>query len=181
MLKGKALVATLVVAVALGVVVVRQVVQAGAEVGGKLTAQDYVDIQQLYARYTHALDGGDGKAWADTFTVDGQIWSDTALAKYPNYTLNGRNEIAAYVKGPARQRPRVGHGNSNLVITPTASGATGRVYLILYNLESNPPRVTGGGVYDDILVKTAEGWRFKKRSHYGAVQQPAAAPATPPR
>lgn len=177
MLKRKALVTTLAVAVALGGVAVRQTVQAKGEGGAKLTTQDYIDIEQLYARYTHALDSSDGKAWGETFTLDGQMWSATALATYPNYTLNGREQIAAYVKGPARERPRVGHVYSNLVITPTVSGATGRVYLILHNLESNPPKVTGGGVYDDVVVKTAEGWRFKKRSYYGTVPQPAGTPS----
>jgi hypothetical protein len=176
MLKRTAVVTILVVVLALAAVTLRQAVQAQGG-GGQLTTQDYIDIQQLYARYTHALDGGDGKAWGETFTVDGQIWSDTALAKYPNYTLNGRSEIAGYVKGPARERPRVGHVNTNIVITPTATGAIGRSYLLLHNLESNPPRVTGGGIYEDVLVKTAEGWRFKKRSHHGAIQQPAAKPS----
>jgi hypothetical protein len=157
MFKRKALVTTLAVAVALGGLAVRQAVQAQGEGGAKLTTQDYIDIEQLYARYTHALDSGNGKAWGETFTQDGQMWSDTALSTYPNYTLNGRDAIAAYVKGPARERPRVGHVNSNLVITPTATGATGRVYLLLYNLET-----------------TSEGWRFKKRSHHGAVAKPAA-------
>ena len=180
MLKRKVLVTTLAVAVALAGVAVRQAVQAKGEGGAKLTTQDYIDIQQLYARYTHALDSGNGKAWGETFTQDGQMWSDTALTTYPNYTMVGRDQIAAYLKGPARERPRVGHVNANLVITPTATGATGRVYLLLMNLESAPARVTGGGVYDDILVKTSEGWRFKKRSHYGAVAKPAPA-ATPSR
>ena len=36
-----------------------------------LTTQDYIDIEQLYATYNHAIDSGDGEAWAATFTADG--------------------------------------------------------------------------------------------------------------
>jgi len=36
-----------------------------------LSTQDYIDIEQLYATYNHAIDSGDGEAWAATFTPDG--------------------------------------------------------------------------------------------------------------
>ena len=36
-----------------------------------LSTQDYIDIEQLYATYNHAIDAGDGEAWAGTFTADG--------------------------------------------------------------------------------------------------------------
>ncbi len=38
---------------------------------GSLTTQDYIDIQQLYARYNEAIDSGNAEAYADTFTPDG--------------------------------------------------------------------------------------------------------------
>ena len=56
--------------------------------GGRLTADDYVEIQQLYAQYAHALDLGDAQAWADTFTSDG-VFSDA----------KGREELVAFAKG----------------------------------------------------------------------------------
>ena len=38
-------------------------VSAGQGSGG-LTGEDYVEIQQLYARYAHTLDLGDAEGWA---------------------------------------------------------------------------------------------------------------------
>lgn len=38
--------------------------------------------------------------------------------------------------------------------------------------------MTGAGKYEDTLVKTAQGWRFKKRTNRRE-GPPAAAPATP--
>lgn len=40
-----------------------------------LTTQDYIDIQQLYARCAHAVDRRDGKAWSEVFTSDGQLYA----------------------------------------------------------------------------------------------------------
>src|SRR5690606_15710924 len=37
----------------------------------ELAANDYIEIQQLYARYNTAIDRNDADAWADTFTADG--------------------------------------------------------------------------------------------------------------
>ena len=36
-----------------------------------LSTQDYIDIEQLYATYNHAIDSGDAQGWAGTFTPDG--------------------------------------------------------------------------------------------------------------
>lgn len=37
----------------------------------KLTADDYVEIQQLYANYAYALDQGEGERFVATFVEDG--------------------------------------------------------------------------------------------------------------
>src|SRR5678810_1150067 len=40
---------------------------------GTLTTQDYIDIEQNYAKYYHTIDAGDPEGWADTFTDDGNF------------------------------------------------------------------------------------------------------------
>lgn len=35
---------------------------------------------------------------------------------------------------------------------------------MILNPAATPPAITAAGIYDDTLVKTAEGWRFKKRA-----------------
>src|SRR5262245_66254206 len=42
-------------------------------VRGMLTPQDYLEIQQLYATYSHALDKAEGDRFAATFTADGEF------------------------------------------------------------------------------------------------------------
>ena len=122
---------------------------------GTLTPADYAEIQQLYARYNHAIDKGDAEAWAGTFTPDG-VFNNTnrghdALVQFVNDWRDKRN-------GTSRR-----HWNSNLMITPTAEGASGSVYLILLDIGVRPPVAMTTGIYEDTLLKTPQGWRFKTR------------------
>jgi SnoaL-like domain len=55
------------------------------------------------------------------------------------------------------------HFNANLVVTPTPEGAKGSVYLLLFNARNVPATIVETAIYEDTLVKTPEGWRFKKR------------------
>ena len=121
------------------------------------TAQDFVDIQQLYARYNWSLDAGDAEAYASTFTPDGTFNTNVghdAIVKFANTFHSG---LGAHVK----------HWNTNLMITPTAEGATGQVYLVLVDFATKPPTIATSASYSDELVKTAQGWRFKKRQTKG--------------
>jgi hypothetical protein len=119
---------------------------------GTMTAQDYVDIQQLYARFYQALDSGDSETWADTFTTDG-VW---------NSTTRGHDALVESNKRGGQNKP-LRHSNSNLIITPTADGATGKIYVFQTNITTKPPSIATYSRYDDTLVKTSKGWRFKTR------------------
>ena len=55
------------------------------------------------------------------------------------------------------------HIYSGLVITPTPEGAKGSVYLLTFNVTAKPPFVDHSGIYEDWLVKTRDGWKYKKR------------------
>jgi hypothetical protein len=54
------------------------------------------------------------------------------------------------------------------------------VYLMFIDVGMKPPAVTGAGRYEDLLVKTAQGWRFKKRRTLPDPPQEAAAAAPAP-
>src|SRR6185295_7708225 len=59
----------------------------------------------------------------------------------------------------------------NHVIEPAAGGATGKVYLIAIGLDGEPGKVEAQGHYEDVYVRTAQGWRFKSRLHVLAPRQ----------
>jgi len=120
---------------------------------GKLTTDDLVEIQQLYARYNWSLDSGDAEAYAATFTTDGVFNNN-----------NGHDAIVKFAQGfHAGLGSHLKHWNTNLMITPSPGGANGQVYLVLVDYATKPPSIFTSATYADELVKTPQGWRFKKR------------------
>ena len=135
-----------------------------AQGGGKLTTDDLVEIQQLYAKYNWTLDSGDSQGYAATFTPDGVFNNN-----------NGHDAIVKFADGfHAGLGAHVKHWNTNLMITPSPTGASGQVYLVLVDYATKPPSIFTSAAYTDELVKTAQGWRFKKRQTKGDVAAPAA-------
>jgi len=117
---------------------------------GKLTTQDYIDIEQNYSKYYHTIDSGDAEGWADTFTDDGDF--------------NGTIGRAAVIESRRRAGPaKTRHVVSNLLITPTAEGANGTLYVFIFDPQEVPLKINSYSRYDDTLVKTAKGWRFKAK------------------
>ena len=132
-----------------------------------LTVEDYLEIQQLYARYSQTIDSGerDGAAWAETFTPDGVFGNASGRAALTEFAKHRPDRWNG-----AQSR----HWISNLIITPTSEGASGSCYLLTMNVSVRPPVLNSAGVYADTMVKTSEGWRFKKRILQGdAVATPA--------
>lgn len=124
---------------------------------GKLTADDLVEIQQLYAKYNWALDSGDSEGYAATFTPDGVFNNNAghdAIVKFADTFHAG---LGAHVR----------HWNTNLLITPSPDGAHGQVYLVLVDFGTKPATIVTSASYSDDLVKVAQGWRFKKRATKG--------------
>jgi hypothetical protein len=132
------------------------------------TTQDYIDIQQLVARYPYTFDGGleGGKAYADLFTGDGVFINQDGRHE-------GRTELER-MGGSRRARAtplNVAHYIVNHVIEPvSATSARGKEYLVVLTIgEEGPvhgPRpgsIRLGGMYHDEYEKTAQGWRFKTR------------------
>lgn len=166
-----------------------------------LTPKDYIEIEQLYMAYTHAIDFGqpDGRDYAEVFTPDGVFvlvipnpLSPQASPRCPTgapwhvgdpatiagsvpdkvgldvciATLTGSDDLASMAKGFHQVNGTSSrHVYTNLRITPTTEGARGFVYFNQLDVRTRPPTNTVSGIYEDTLVKTADGWRFKKRVH----------------
>jgi hypothetical protein len=138
----------------------------GLAQGRKLTADDYVEIQQLYAQYNNAIDSGDAEGYAATFTQDGVF-----------NTFNGHEALVGFIHRwrESMNGANMRHWNSNLLITGTPEGANGSVYLLLVNIGVRPPAISTAAKYEDQLVRTPQGWRFKKRVTKAEGPPPAAA------
>jgi hypothetical protein len=120
-----------------------------------LTPQDLTELQQLYARYNMAIDSGDAEAWAATFTPDGVF----------NNTNRGHDGLVQFIKDWVEKRDGANrrHWNSNLAFTATPDGAKGACYLMLLNIGVRPVTIALTGIYEDVLVRSPQGWRFKSR------------------
>jgi len=149
----------------IGITAAASLVRAQQKISaGTLTAADYIEIQQLVARYGYAVDthADNGYAYADLFTADG-VFGKTqgreASAELARTTQKERG-------GPAFTR----HYLTNVIIYPTAEGARGSQYLMAVDVSEGgkPSSLVHGGRYEDTYVKTAAGWRFKSRQLHPA-------------
>lgn len=130
-------------------------ITAAPSYAADLTPQDYMEIEQLYAQYNWAIDSGDAEAYANTFVADGVF-----------NTMTGHDQLQGFIKrwvdemGGATRK----HWNTNLKISGDGETASGQVYLMLVDTAPQPPAIIATATYTDSLVKTADGWRFSKRS-----------------
>jgi hypothetical protein len=147
-----------------------------AEDTARITTDDYVAIQQLYARYAHAIDGlamvgenptpdASAEAYADLFTEDGQIY----VIGVHEEPIKGRQALTEFAmghleNGPANNR----HIITNPVLTLNADGTiTGETQLMLVNMTTNPPTLVSNRATKDTFVKTNDGWRLQWRNNSG--------------
>ena len=142
---------------------------------GKLTALDYQEITQLIHRYAYGIDtcANNGYDYANVFTTDGVFIdnnSDDGYKAGGRVLAKGRDALATLVGGGERGcKTKLvwtdwSHLMLNQEITPTADGAKGRIYLVQLGMNGAGTVARHGG-YEDIYVRTPEGWRIKQRMH----------------
>ena len=138
-----------------------------------LTAMDYIEIEQLIAKYSRALDTctNNGYDYADLYTSDG-VFAPTINGK-PGARFEGRERLAEASGGGKLGCKDVGwikqgirHLYPNHVITPTPTGAVGVVDMLMIGLGGDPNKIQYDGYYEDVYAKTPQGWRFKQRTHH---------------
>lgn len=159
----------------------------------ELTALDYIQIQQLVAKYAEYIDtcSNNGYDYADLFTADG------FFAPFQNGQIGrksqGRDALARAsgggpdgCTGAGWIRQGVHHMYVNHIITPTPDGAAGRVNMLMIGLGGDKNKIEHDGYYEDTYEKTPQGWRFKSRVHHatynpgGGRGGASSAPGSPP-
>jgi hypothetical protein len=154
-----------------------------------LTAQDYVDIRKLASLYAYGLDtgaeDGTGSVYANVFAEDAEFHGPPATPGGKPFDAKGREDLRKFAV-PGRGNAYVRHFMTNHLIEAAPEGARGKVYLLVIDIarDGKPTSVNMGGHYEDVYVKTAEGWRIKSRNFYRSksaqtVQAEAAAAAGP--
>lgn len=124
---------------------------------------DRLEIHELTARYAWSLDTGDEDAFIACFCRDGELIWDV-------FETEGRWRGAEALRGFIayfRQRPESAgrqHHVSNLIVTPTASGASAKCYVtVAMRREPGPHLLHVMGHYEDELRRQDGQWRFARR------------------
>lgn len=119
-----------------------------------MDAVDVVEISQLLTRYGQIVDT---RAWdelADVFTRDAVF--DTS--DFGKGRLEGLDAIRVMFEGSS---PPYSVNIVNIVVSDGEEPGTARAYS--KNLGLLPKGRVGSASYDDELVKTAAGWRVRRR------------------
>lgn len=132
----------------------------------KLSAEDRLEIQELYAKYSWGIDLADAELALSVFADD--AWFD--------HLWQGRVQGHAAIRKNLEElwynRQHWWYGRQHLfnhfIMTPTADGGeeTARVrcffQIIQFNVEYRTNFVFGIGTRDDVCVKRSSVWLFKQ-------------------
>ncbi len=129
--------------------------------GATLSPQDYAEIQHLTARLNQGADFHDADLWVSLWTPDG-VWTSAEGRAYTGHA--GLTEYRRARKAELGGRSDIRHWTNSLAITPSPEGATGRSYYMMMRVSTTPPTPASAGHYDDVYVKTVNGWRIKRRT-----------------
>lgn len=146
----------------------------------RLSDTDRLEISDLYARYCHIADCGDAVGYARLFVPDGVLIREAPSDDRPETVNRGSAGLEAMLRDSfTLNRTRRRHWISGLVVDSSEDDeARGRCYLMIFDIGGITPLPLSSARYEDILVKTPDGWRFRERRI--TMDQPLTMPAPKP-
>lgn len=124
------------------------------------STEDRFGINDLFVRYTCALDAGDAETVIDCFTEDGTLVSP-AVGEH-----TGRAAISAFAHRFARFQAggsQLRHVISNLMMDVEGNRGHATCYLTVFLTKDGKSRLLAPGCYDCELRKAGGQWRFQRR------------------
>lgn len=127
------------------------------------TVEDRLDILALNAKYNWASYDRDPEAYADCYTPDGVYESANTGSRN-----EGREQLAAGMAAARDSAWSMGHISADALIEIDGDTARQRVFVLLYRRESptGENQFFATGWYDDHLVRTPDGWRYRHRRSF---------------
>src|SRR6266404_2983613 len=157
----KTLISTTIAAAAVGAVFI-----AGPAMAYKGTPDDFMQISQLFAKYSNDINTGDGDAEADNFTPDG-------VFQVPALCLIGRKAIAEGLGGHnpggiyGKDLKNFHTATPGPIIYQDKDHATVHSVVEIFKQDGGPGGAPGQvaitGTYDDKLVRLNSEWKFAYR------------------
>ena len=116
-------------------------------------------IQQLLAEYGHVVDDRDWARFRELFVPDALL----------DYTKAGASEVFTGVDAITAWFEGANHPSAHHVVNVFVYERDGRVHVrskffAPYTRDTHVPKRWLGGDYDDVVVPTAQGWRFASRT-----------------
>jgi 3-phenylpropionate/cinnamic acid dioxygenase small subunit len=123
-----------------------------------MNATDIIEIHQLLGLYGHIVDAGE---W-DRFT---ELFEDDAVLDYTGVraprVFVGVAQIADYFRDA--NHPSAHHVTNIVVFERDGEVAVHSKFFAPYTRATHDPRRWYGGDYEDVVVRTDAGWRFRRR------------------
>jgi uncharacterized protein (TIGR02246 family) len=129
---------------------------------------DRLAIMELTSRYCRAADDGDLETFADLYAENGEfVARDSVIVGGDAVARFQGTFLAEY----ARHALRLVHMTLNPIITVDGDRATHTCTMLIAVARQDRTRlaVASTGRYTDELVRTAAGWRFRRRTAIGDV------------
>ena len=120
---------------------------------------DVVWIEQLLYKYGHVVDAHQWDRFEELFTPDCEL--DYTKVHAPK-VFHGIPEIVGYFE--AANHPAAHHVANVWVELVAGEYRVKSKFFVPFTRGSHMPKRWYGGDYDDVVVKTAQGWRFAKRA-----------------
>lgn len=135
--------------------------------GARLSASDILEIHELYARYSYAVDTGNGAMRGSVFTDDGTL---------ATYLSDHKPEHVSLLVERTDKKGNHGHRHfmSNIMVEGEGDQARGTCLALVLGrqkadaTDTYDPVPGNGftfktGFFKDAIVRTPKGWRFKSR------------------
>ena len=119
---------------------------------------DRTRIIELTARYNRCFDDGDVDGFVETFTEDG------VMEVTGSFSATGREALGDMCRHTPWGTMHVTTGTTVEVNGDNAVQTVTLVVLSRPASKADTPKLVGTGRYVDQLTRTADGWRFRKRS-----------------
>ena len=123
---------------------------------------DRAEIIDVLYRYFSSVDLRDWERWGSCFTDDVEI--DLGFGQE-----TGREKVVSWAEAGLADVDGTHHMSTNHEISIDGDAATVRSDLLTTHVvqkENGVERLTAGGTYDHILVRTLEGWKIKKAGNH---------------
>lgn len=126
-------------------------------------SEDFVQIQQLFARCAVALDLGDLETWVDCFVADGEFGAAGGDASVPPlFVVKGHEKLLAQAE-VMTSGPRGYHWNADPVLEITDDGMSGTSWFMFVTSPDGRGEITVTGHYVDDFVEFEGRWLFARR------------------